>query len=128
MKAMIGKGMLAAALALGLAVLPACKTDTAGVKSNYRQQYTTVDATAPEATEAAKEVLESLGLKDVKATSTKLDGMATAKTADGTDVTVSVKRVTGSSSELTVVVGTLGDPQLGKTIVSKIRENLGMAM
>ena len=112
------------ALFAALVVLPACETDQAGVRSNYRSQYTHVPADTEDATETAAQVLEDLELKDVESRSTAVDGRAIGYTADGTQVTVSITRVDDDNSEVSVNVGTFGDPALGKRIVADIREQL----
>ena len=103
--------------------LPACSTDQDGVKSTYRSQYTTVSQGVEEVTEAAEEVLSDLKLKDVTSSATAVDGQATGKTADDTVITVSVAKV-AAGSEVTVNVGTLGDPELGKSILADLDKKL----
>ena len=117
---------LSLVLALGLTsiVLVGCKTDKDGVKSNYAQQWTMVNGDVSEATDAAEEVLGDYDLKDVEAKSTKFDGQAMAKMADGTPVNVDVRKVTSETSEVTVRVGTVGDPTMGVEIADKIKEKL----
>lgn len=104
--------------------LSACKTDEPGVKSTYRSQYTTVAANTEDATQAAKAVLAELELMNITSSSTGLDGKATAYTADNTEVRVTVDRVDDNTSEISVNIGALGDPSLGKTIISRIRSRL----
>jgi hypothetical protein len=112
----------AAALAVGFGV-GACKSgEEPGVKTNYRTQWTTVDADTKEATELARAVLEGEGLKEVRAESTNVDGKASGKMADGTKVNVSVKKQAADSSQVSVNVGTLGDPDLGAEIARKIKD------
>ncbi len=103
--------------------LPACSTDQDGVKSTYRSQYTTVSQGVEEVTEAAEEVLSDLKLKDVTSSATAVDGQASGKTADDTVITVSVAKV-AAGSEVTVNVGTLGDPELGKSILADLDKKL----
>ena len=105
--------------------LSACKTDEPGVKSTYRSQYTTVAANTEDATQAAKAVLEDLELMNITSSSTGLDGKATAYTADNTEVRVSIDRVDDNTSEVSVNIGAMGDPSLGKTIIRQIRSRLG---
>ena len=109
--------------ALGLAIgLSACKSSESGVKTSYRSQWTDVMANTEKTTDAAKAVLEAEGLKDIKAESTALDGKASAKKADGTKINVSVKKKNDKTSELTVVVGTMGDPSEGAALAKKIKD------
>lgn len=92
-----------------------------GVKSSYHSQWTTVAADTEETTEAAEAVLKDDGLKEVTSTSTKVDGTAMAKKADGTKVNVSVKRESDKISQVSVTVGTMGDPELGADIAKRIK-------
>jgi hypothetical protein len=91
-----------------------------GVSSSYKSQWVNVKADTVKTTNAAKAVLEAEGLKDVTASSTNLDGTATAKKADGTVIKVSVKKIE-TGSDVSVSVGTLGDPKLGADLVAKIK-------
>jgi Zn-dependent membrane protease YugP len=110
-----------AAIGLGL-VTGACKSShEEGVKSNYMEQWTDVNANVETTTDAAKSVLETEGLKDVSASATKVDGKATAKKADGTKVTAAVKKLTDTSSQLSVSVGTMGDPKWGAQLAKEIK-------
>lgn len=97
-----------------------------GVKSNLRSQWATVSANTEETTAAAEEVLKSEGLKDVKSSSTNVDGTATGKKADGTNVKVAIERKSADTSEVSVTVGTMGDPTLGANIAKKIKEKAEM--
>jgi hypothetical protein len=58
----------------------------------------------------------------VTASSTNVDGKATGKKADGTKVTVSVKKKGDNSSEVSVNVGTMGDPSLGADLARKVKQ------
>jgi hypothetical protein len=99
-----------------------CKsTHEEGVKSNLRTQWTTVAADVEKTTEAAKDVLEDQGLRNVESTATNLDGKATSKMADDKKITVTVKRKKDAGSEVSVNVGTLGDPAIGAEIAKKIK-------
>lgn len=103
-------------------VAAGCKsTHEEGVKSNLRTQWADVAANTVKTTDAAKAVLESEGLRDVKATSTAMDGEASGKMADGTKVSVSVKKKSDTSSEVSVNVGSMGSPTLGAQIAKKIK-------
>ncbi|MEL7089636.1 MAG: DUF3568 family protein [Planctomycetota bacterium] len=118
-------GGLALALVCGSAgLMTGCSTDAPGIKSNYVQQWTLVSGSVEEATAAAEDVLGEYDLKDVKTQSTKLDGMATGEMADGTEINVDIRKATDETSEVTVRVGTAGDPALGIEIAEKIKEEL----
>jgi hypothetical protein len=119
---------LAFAAALGVALVLAfgplaCESSKEpGVTSSYRSQWTTIAADTKATTDAARAVLESEGLKEIKAESTMVDGTASGKKADGTPVKVSIKKKGDNYSEVTATVGTVGDPAIGAEIVRKIKE------
>lgn len=93
-----------------------------GVTSDYRAQWTSVNADTNATTEAARAVLMEQGLKDVKGSSTNVDGMATAKKADGTKVNVTIKKQSDRMSQVSVVVGAMGQPALGAEIARMIKD------
>jgi len=111
--------LMAAVLVTGL--MGCASRHEEGVKSDYRSQWTTVAAGTQATTVAARSVLEERGLKDITATSTAVDGVASAKTADGTKVSVNVKKETSTTSQVSVTVGMLGDPQLGADIARQTK-------
>jgi hypothetical protein len=96
-------------------------THEKGVKSNLHTQWADVAASTAQTTDAAKAVLEAEGLRDVKANSTAMDGEATGKMADGTKVTVSVKKKGDTSSQVSVNLGSLGSPKMGAELAKKIK-------
>ncbi len=118
------KVLLGLTLSAGLLLATGCKSDTPGVRSNYVQQWTSVNGDLSEATEAAEQALSDLDLNDVDSSVTQVDGRATGRTADGTEVAVDVKPVNDETSEVTVRVGTTGDPDLGNKILRNIKKNL----
>ena len=124
MKNPLPTAALAVALLAATPLLSACQTDTAGVTSSYRTQSATVMAGVQDATEAAAEVLEELELRDVTSTATEVDGQATGMKADGTEVTVYADRESDTMTELSVTVGTVGEPELGKDILKKVQDEL----
>jgi hypothetical protein len=111
-----------AALSLCLGPIACQSSHEEGVKTSYRSQWTNVSADPEDATEAARAVLEAEGLKEVQANSTNVDGTATGKMADGTKVNVAIARQKNAGSEVSVTVGTMGDPVLGAEIARKIKE------
>jgi hypothetical protein len=92
-----------------------------GVTSDMHSQWTTVNADTAKTTEAAKTVLMDENLTNVDAHSTNVDGVATAKKADGTDVTVNIKKLDSGGSQVSVNVGMIGDPALGADIAKKVK-------
>lgn len=92
------------------------------VTSNYRSQWTTVAADVKTTTAAAEAVLNDAGLMEVRSNATNVDGTASGKKADGTKVNVAVRKKAEATSEVSVTVGTLGDPSLGAELARKIRD------
>ena len=110
------------ALVLTAFLAAACQsTHEKDVKSNMRKQWVEVAAGTEKTTNAAKAVLEAEGLRDVKATGTNLDGEASGKMADGTKISVSIKKKSDNISQVSVVVGTMGSPSTGAEIAKKIK-------
>lgn len=107
--------------------LAACMTTEPGVRSSGFEQYTTIERGTSESTKAAEEVLRDLGLQDVAASSTNVDGWASGKMADGTLVKVTLKRVWDNLSDISVKVGSFGDTPLGTDIIARVRNKLGIA-
>jgi hypothetical protein len=91
-----------------------------GVKSSYRSQWTAVAANPQATADAAKAVLMDEGLKEVTSSSTNVDGTAEGKKADGSKVKVAIAKK-DAGSEVSVTVGTMGDPALGAEIAKKIK-------
>ena len=118
------KSFTSLTLALVAAILlSACQSKhEEGVTSDYRAQWTSVNANTNDTTEAARAVLNEQGLKDVQASSTNVDGKATAKKADGTKVNVTVKKQSDTMSQVSVVVGTIGQPALGAELARMIKD------
>ena len=58
----------------------------------------------------------------MQASSTNVDGKATAKKADGTKVNVTIKKQSETMSQVSVVVGTMGQPALGAEIARMIKD------
>jgi Protein of unknown function (DUF3568) len=103
----------------------ACQsTKEPGVTSSYHSQWSSVSADTRTTTEAARAVLQEQGLRDVRADATNVDGTASAKKADGTEVKISVRKKGENLSEVTTTVGTVGDPTLGAEIVRRIKDRV----
>src|SRR4051794_11571694 len=108
---------------LATIVLTACQSShQEGVKSDYRAQWLNVNADTTATTEAARAVLTDEGLKNVQASSTNVDGKVSAKKADGTPVNVAIQKQTNTTSQVSVVVGTVGQPTLGAELARKIKD------
>jgi hypothetical protein len=113
--------ILMAVVALGMSLVGCESHHESGVKSDYRTQWTNVAADTQTTTDAAKSVLMDEGLRDVKANSTNMDGMAEGKKADGTHVKAAIQRQKDSGTQVSVTVGTMGDPALGAELAKKIK-------
>lgn len=113
----------AAVLAVSTITFVGCASShEEGVKSNLLSQWAEVNASVAETTDAAKAVFEDEGLKEIKAASTKVDGKASGKKADGTDITATVGWDKEKSvSTVTVKVGMTGDSGLGAELARKIK-------
>src|SRR5687768_17597797 len=104
-------------------IVPGCQsTHEKGVTSNYRSQWTSVRADVKTTTKAAESALNEAELKDVTSSSTNVDGSASGKKSDGTKVNVAVRKEKESSSQVSVTVGQMGDPELGAELAKKIKE------
>ena len=126
-KPLIATVLVVAVSSAALVLMTACASShEQGVKTNYMTQWTRVAADPPKTTDAAKAVLEDMGLKDVNGNSTSVDGTVTGKKADGTKVKVAISRVKGEGSDVSVTVGTMGDPELGAEIAKKIKNKAEM--
>jgi type IV pilus biogenesis protein CpaD/CtpE len=110
-----GAGVLLAVLIMGCA-----SKSEEGVKSDYRTQWTMVAADTKTTTDAAKSVLSASDLKDVTASSTDVDGVASGLKADGTKVAVVIAK-TDNGSKVSVTVGEVGDPTLGASYAAQIK-------
>lgn len=115
-----------AVLAFILTIAGCQSTHEKGVTSNYRSQWTKVRADVKTTTQAAESALNEAELKDVTSSSTNVDGSASGKKSDGTKVNVAVRKEKESSSQVSVTVGQMGDPELGAELARKIKERAEM--
>lgn len=121
----LAPALLAAPLLLGGPLLPGCQGPQPGVKSAFGSQYALIDAGVEETTEAAVAVFEEMGLREVAASSTEVDAEITGFTADRTRVEAYVAIEEEGRSELSVIVGALGDAATGAEVISRVRAKLG---
>src|SRR5438045_4183511 len=96
--------LTAALLAAGLTLPARQSTHQEGVTSNYHSQWTDVNADVKATTTAAEAVLREQDLKDVKSSSTNVDGSASAKKADDTKVNVAIARKSDTKSSVSVTI------------------------
>lgn len=125
MKTMKSKVVLVL-LTVGLLLVVGCKTDQPGVTNRLGTIKATLAAAPPAVTEAAKEVLEDMDLIIISSSSTSIDGRVIARTAQDVKVRVDSEKVGENVSEVFVRVGSLGDTDLGLTILEEIKEELGI--
>lgn len=83
-----------------------------------------VAATPPQAVEATRNALTQMGLAQIYAAATSLDGKVTARTANDRSVTVKVTGQGKQTSRLSIRVGVFGDEPLSREIYDKIKANL----
>ena len=116
---------LSALLLTGAPLMTGCQTSQPGVKSTYRSQWTTINANTVKTTAVAKDVLQDMKLRNIESKSTAVDGNVQGFTADDTKITVDVKKVTDNTSQVSVYVGAMGDPDMGKDILAQIQHKTG---
>ncbi len=84
----------------------------------------TLDVPVAAAAKATRRGLEDLQFSGVEVKSDMLVGEGKAKMADDTKVTVSLKRITDSTTEIRVRVGLLGSEKKSIEILDAIRQRL----
>ncbi|BAM03218.1 hypothetical protein PSMK_10590 [Phycisphaera mikurensis NBRC 102666] len=112
-------------LLASLAAIGGCQTRQPGVKSAFGSQYAIVASTVADTTEAAAAVLEEMGLEEVTATATDVDGEITGFTRERTRVEVYAAQEDPTRTEVSVMVGAMGEAAVGTEIIARIREKLG---
>ncbi len=91
----------------------------------YRGEFqATVDASPQKAALAAERGLRDLDIKEVKSSSTEIDGKVTGRTALDKEVLITIKRQTESTCALSIRVGAFGDEALSQKIFEKIQARL----
>lgn len=73
---------------------------------------------------AVKAALTDLKMEMVAGTGTKVDGVVTARTAQGKDVTVKIKSTGDKVSTMTVQVGSMGDSAVSTAIIDGTKKRL----
>ena len=91
------------------------------IQSDSMSQWTYVAATPAATAHAAKAVLNDMGLGNVQASSSEIDGSASGVYADGRVIHVNIMK-NDAGSRLEVAVGAGGDRSLGTMIVERIRD------
>jgi len=130
MKNLLRTSLLVPALALGSLLPSSCVAAAAGAAGAagyawYSGEFqATLDASTKEVADASRGALEDLGIRSIQAKVTEIDGKVTGITALDKDVTISIKRLTESTSEIGIRIGTWGDEELSRNIYEKIRKRL----
>lgn len=114
----------AVSLFLFTALMAACSTGQPGVTNKVGYVVTRVAANTTDATAAARKAVESLKLTSVTSQATSIDGIVTARTAQGDDVTISIDREGDDVSKVSIRVGTWGDEATSLSIIEKMRETI----
>jgi hypothetical protein len=83
-----------------------------------------VVATPQEAVAATEKAFADLGLAQASATASGLDGKVTGKTAEGTNVTVTIRREAENLTQIRIRVGVFGNEAYSRSILDKINANL----
>ena len=111
-------------LGCGVMGMSGCSTASPGVTNQAGTYVAAFDAGAEKVTKAAEAVCKDLKLSVTTASATELDGLVVAKTAKETEVKIKVARLTDKTAQVSVRVGYLGDGELSKLILEKIKEKL----
>ena len=115
-------------LSLGavVSIQAGCSTDQPGTNSALGFYSTNIDSTPDKVTTAAYKACEDLKLSNIDSGNggTKVDGKVTAKTAQGTDVTIDIAQAGDNVSKVTIHVGATGDDSVSKQLVDRIKSHL----
>lgn len=121
MKTALCSAVLVAVGLMGVVPMTGCSTSEPGVTNVAGTINATVNGSPEKVTEAAKDTMEDLKLLSVSATSTKVDGTATGRTAQDAVVSISIQTAGENVSEVDIRVGSLGDKALSMKILDGIK-------
>lgn len=93
----------------------------AGVMYHEGELRADIDASPPEVIKATERAFRDLIWTKESAKSTTADGLATARTATGKEVVVTVIRKTETVSRIGIRIGTFGDENLSRLLYDKIK-------
>src|ERR1700689_3248371 len=110
-------------LSLGavVSIQAGCSTDQPGATTALGSYSTNIDSTPDKVTTAAAKACDDLKLSDINSSGSKVDGKVTAKTSEGTDVTIDISQSGDSVSKVTIRVGATGDDAISKQLVDRIK-------
>ncbi len=113
-------------LSLGavISIQAGCSTDQPGATNTLGFYTTNINSTPDKVTTAAYKACEDLKLSDINSSGSKVDGKVTAKTSQGTDVTIDIAQAGDSVSKVTIHVGATGDDSVSKQLVDRINSHL----
>jgi len=123
--------MKLAKLALGvfsvgcfLANLTGCQTESPGATDTLGVYSTMVDSTPDKVTAAAQKAADDLKLTNIVGNGTKVDGLVTAKNAQGEAVTINIVQAGEDVSKVTIHIGATGDEAVSRQLVDRIKSHL----
>ncbi|MGD9251758.1 MAG: DUF3568 family protein [Desulfobacterales bacterium] len=92
----------------------------AGVMYREGELLAELDAEPPKVIKATERAFRDLIWTKESAQSSATDGMATARTATGKEVTVTVQRQAENKSQIGIRIGTFGDENLSRLLYDKV--------
>jgi hypothetical protein len=103
-----------------------CSKSVDGSSFNYASGNlsTTLAANVEKSYDASLKALQELQLEPTEKAKDALGGRLIAKTSADKKVKVMLTRVSDTTTELTISIGTVGDKAMSTTIYNKIMENL----
>lgn len=119
----IGMGLIMAAFLMtgcGLLLVGAAGGAAAGALYYQGELKADIDATPPEVIAATEKAFRDLIWSRETAAASATDGMATARTATGKEVTVRVETKTPEVSTVGIRIGTFGDENLSRLLYDRI--------
>jgi hypothetical protein len=113
-------------LSLGavISIQAGCSSDEPGATNTLGSYTTNFDSTPDKVTTAASKACEDLKLSDINSSGSKVDGKVTAKTSEGTEVTIDIAQAGDNVSKVTIRVGATGDDAVSKQLADRIKSHL----
>lgn len=93
----------------------------AGVMYHEGELRADIETSPPDVIKATERAFRDLIWTKESARSSATDGLATARTATGKEVTVTVNRKTENISNIGIRIGTFGDENLSRLLYDKIK-------
>ena len=116
--------LLPGSLMTGCLAIVAGGAGAAGVLYVEGALKTTLPATPEQIIPAAQHSFQSLKWMEVSAVASATDGNAVAKTANGTEVKLVVKRQSPKVSDVTIRAGIMGDEATSRALLDEIKAHL----